>query len=410
MATSVVMPKLGLTITEGTVMDWKKQEGDEVTKGEVLVEVETDKLTNEVEAPETGTLLKIVVGEGETVPILTPLAYIGEAGEQLDLQSDTATEPAGAESDAPPAAAHAATAQTAGAHAAGAQAGAAGDASGKRPPVSPVAKRLAEEHGIDLGLVSGSGPRGRIQKSDVEQFIAARAAGQVRSAAPAEGTTRKLSSMRKTIARRLSESWSERVHVTTSREIDMTELIRLRKQYNERNEMRCSLTDFLVFLIVKAVREVPEINVSLEGDTVTQHRSVSIGLAVAVEDGLLVPVLAGAERLSFRELHNVIAEKAEAAKTGRIGAEDLTGGTFTVTNLGMFGVDSFTPIINPPESAILGIGRSVDKPMYLGEQIQRRSMCWFSLSFDHRVIDGAVGARFLQELDRLICNPALAVW
>jgi pyruvate dehydrogenase E2 component (dihydrolipoamide acetyltransferase) len=417
MATAVLMPKLGLTMTEGSVVAWRKKEGETVAKGEILLEVETDKLTNEVEAPASGVLLKIFIGEGEIVPIQTVVGYIGQEGEEVP------------EPKAPGAASGEAGAPASGsAGGSGTSAGldnTAGDTSAKRVSASPVARKLAKENNLDLSLVAGTGPAGRVQKEDVEKYLSdakgspgagADTPGQERKASSPGSSggqsteTRPMTPMRRTISRRLSESWRDRVHVTEFREMDLTEILRLRREYNDRTGIKCSVTDFLLFLTARALRLFPSINVSLENDSITYNGPIHIGLAVSVDDGLLVPVIRNADSLSFPDLHREIQDQAKKAREGRLSGKDLTGGTFTITNLGMLGIDCFTPIINPPESAILGIGRTVDKPMYKGDNIERRSMAWFSLSFDHRVIDGALAAQFLGELETLLTTPALAVW
>jgi pyruvate dehydrogenase E2 component (dihydrolipoamide acetyltransferase) len=422
MATAILLPKLGLTMEEGTVVSWYKAEGEEVKKGDPILEIETDKLTNEVEAPADGVLLKIITGEGETVPVSATIGYIGETDETVPEDG------AGGAGDANAAGTNAPLAEPA--PAASAQSSTAANGSGTRSgessgkvKASPVAKKLAGEKGVDLSKVMPSGSRGRIQKEDVEAYIAAQSVGgapagsQSVAAASAiavggrlEEKTEKLSSMRKTIAQRLSSSWLERPHVTESREMDMSELLKLRAAVNERSETKTSFTDYVAFLALRAIEAFPGINVSLSETTVTYHGTVNLGVAVALENGLTVPVVHNADGLAFMDLHAAIAEKADRARENKLGAEDLSGGTFTITNLGMYGVDTFSPIINPPESAILGVGRTVRKPAVVDDRIEARPMAWFSLSFDHRVIDGALAAEFLGELDRLLQNPALAVW
>lgn len=409
MATAILLPKLGLTMEEGTVVSWLKAEGDEVKKGDPILEIETDKLTNEVEAPTDGVLLKIITGEGETVPVSATIGYVGEAGESVPEDGGTTAVPeAGATRADDSATSQGATDPADAVTGGGSAAGRGSD----KIKASPVAKKLAAEKGVDLSKVTPSGTRRRIQKEDVEAYIAARCAGGGGAAGGGrlEERTEKLSSMRKTIAQRLSGSWLERPHVTESREMDMGEVLKLRAAVNERSETKTSFTDYIAFLALRAIEAVPDINVSLSENTVTYHGVVNLGVAVALENGLTVPVIHNACSLAFMDLHTAIAEKAGRARDSRLGAEDLSGGTFTITNLGMYGVDTFTPIINPPESAILGVGRTVRKPAVVGDRIEARPMAWFSLSFDHRVIDGARAAQFLGELDRLLQNPALAVW
>jgi pyruvate dehydrogenase E2 component (dihydrolipoamide acetyltransferase) len=400
MATEILLPKLGLTMTEGTVVAWRKEEGDTVEKGEVLLEIETDKLTNDVEAPASGVLLKIVVGESETVPVSSVVGYIGEPGEEVPVTEETTTDQPEADAGDGDNTGGASTAPT----------GTSEATDTRNVVASPVAKRLAKERGIDLTTITGSGPKGRIQKEDVERAVAQRDAGDsARSVpVPASDTQKRLTTMRKTIARRLSESWVERPHVTESREVDMGALMVLRARLNERSEDKISITDLVAFLVARALRNVPGINVSLSDDIVTWHERVNLGIAVALDEGLVVPVVPEADTLSLPQLHRQIAEKADRARNGSLDMNEMAGGTFTITNLGMYGVDVFTPIINPPESAILGIGRTVTKPRYMNGQIGAQQLCWFSLSFDHRVIDGALGARFLGELSRLVETPALA--
>ena len=444
MAKVIVMPKLGLTMTEGTVSKWLKHEGDAVKEGEPLFEVETDKLTNTIEASASGTLLKIAVAEGGTAKCLDPVALIGEAGE--DVSALIGVIPAaGAAAPAPAAPASAAAAPAAPAR-----------APGERVLASPAAKKLAKELNIDISLVPGTGPKGRVTEEDVKNYKPAEAApaapaapeepkvkasplaakvaadigldlkdvpahGRVLAAdilaavqkggsAPAEAGPREeavpMNGMRKAIARNMLNSHMTSPTVTFNLGIDMTELKRLREQLKG-EEIKVSYTDILVKVVARALTEFPLLNCSVEDNKIIYKHYVNMGVAVALDNGLVVPNVRDADKKSLTEISAEVKELATLARKGGLPMDRLTGGTFTITNLGMYGIESFTPIINQPEVAILGVNTMEDKVVVVDGEICVRPIMNLSLTADHRVIDGSVAAQFLQRVKKLMEKPAL---
>ena len=441
MAKVIVMPKLGLTMTEGTVSKWLKHEGDAVKEGEPLFEVETDKLTNTIEASASGTLLKIAVAEGGTAKCLDPVAVIGEAGEDVSaLLGGDAPAAAPAASAAPAAAAEPAASAPA-------------RAPGERVLASPAAKKLAKELGIDIALIPGTGPKGRVTEEDVKNYkpaapapaapaepavkaspLAAKVAadigldlkdvpahGRVLAAdilaavqkggsAPAEAGPREeavpMNGMRKAIARNMLNSHMTSPTVTFNLGIDMTELKKLREQLKS-EEIKVSYTDILVKVVAKALTEFPLLNCSVEDNKIIYKHYVNMGVAVALDNGLVVPNVRDADKKSLTEISAEVKELATLARKGGLPMDRLTGGTFTITNLGMYGIESFTPIINQPEVAILGVNTMEDKVVVVDGEICVRPIMNLSLTADHRVIDGSVAAQFLQRVKKLMEKPAL---
>jgi pyruvate dehydrogenase E2 component (dihydrolipoamide acetyltransferase) len=441
------MPKLGLTMTEATIVEWRKQNGDQVEKGEVLFVIETEKVTLEIEAP-AGGVLHILVPEGETVPVLEPVAMLHEAGQPIPAgPSSTGVEKQPAPHVAPsthreypisgaqfrptpPASPRArALARTLGIALEGIVAtGPRGmivvadveRAAAAEPAVrvSPVASRLAAQAGLDLSTITGTGPGGRIMRQDVERVLRLgrqevpmeAAPGRLPPAEEAPTGVQPLSGLRAVIAERLSASWQERPHVTLSTEADATNLVSARQQAIAELDEKVSYDAILVALVARALREHPHVNVRLTERGVETLGQINVGVAIDTERGLLVPVVRDVAGKSLIEIQWTLAELAERALAGRSLPDDLMGGTFTITNLGMYEVDVFTPIINPPESAILGVGRIVAKPVAEGRQVIVQDRVTLSLSFDHRLIDGGPAARFLQRVKQLVERPfALAV-
>lgn len=384
MATAITMPKMGLSMKTGTVGKWLKNEGDAVKKGEPVVEVMTEKITNKVESPADGILLKIVAPKGTKLPVGGLMGVIGEAGEDISAILAGAGAPAAA-------------AQS------GAPAGKA--AAGQRVKISPAAKKLAEEHGIDYTCIVGTGPEGRITKEDVEKAIEEGvSAGYVctcREVIPYEG-------MRRAIGENMAHSWSVAPKVTHHVSVDISNLLALRKTLNNglKDKDKISITDLLVKAVARALEIKPNINVTLDGDEIKVLEDINIGVAVALDDGLIVPVVRNANKKSLAEVSKEVKDLAKRARKNKLDPDEMVGGTFTITNVGAWGsVDWFTPIINQPESAILGVGRTVDRPVVVDGQIVIRPMMGLSLSFDHRVIDGAPAAEFLAVLLELIEQP-----
>ena len=415
MATEVLMPKLGLTMTEGTIEEWKFKEGDTVKKGDILFSVATDKLTNDVEAEEDGTLLKILLPEGETAPCKSVIAWIGQPGEQVGETTAPAVSAASAAPSAEPAAA------LASAPAASPAAG------GKRIRISPLARKIAGQMGVDYTVLTGTGPSGRIVKRDI--LAAAEAAPKAAAPAPADrkiaapaavsgtafpvknlelmegDTVEKLTGMRKVVAQRMYTSAVEIPTVTQTVKVDVTALLAFRRQLKEAGHP-FSVNDLVLKAVAKALRKHPEILVSLDGEQIIRRAHVNLGMAVALDTGLIVPVIRDADLLGLEALSAKAKDLAERARNNQLGADEYKGSTFTVSNLGMFGVESFTPIINQPDAAILGVNCTEDElVMEEDGTIARHQVMRISLTFDHRLLDGAVAARFEMTVRDLLEHP-----
>ena len=396
MAVEVVMPKFGLTMTEGTIQQWFKAEGDAITAGEALFEVETEKVLYEIEAPADGTVAKLLYPLEAVVGVGLPVAVLAEAGEDVAEIAARYADAAGTQA-APPSTA---TAQP---EAAPAAESAASAERPKRVPVTPAARKLAKEHGIDLDRVTGSGPRGRITREDVQKIIdgGGRPAPGAPPAPPAD-EIQPLRGMRKVIAERMHQSLQGSAQLTITSEVDVSQLIDRRQAV--RQEFGVTYTDFIVQACAHALRQHPRMNATLEDGTLRLDRGIHVGLAVALDEGLIVPVIRDADRKSLEDIAGEAKTLAEKARTGRLTLEDVSGGTFTVSNLGMYGVDAFTPILNTPQTGILGVGRIVEKPALYRGEIARRSTMVLSLTFDHRVIDGAPAGAFLQTVADLLAH------
>lgn len=393
MATTVIMPKLGLTMTEGTIERWLKQEGDRVEKGDPLVEIITEKINFQYESPASGILRKILHHEGEVVPVATPIALLVEEGEALPefeaIQPEAPVEmhrPAAVEREI--------------------------RESRTRIFISPIARKIAEERGLDLSLLKGSGPGGRIIKQDVLEAAEKASAREVKPPLPLEkpaGRVIPLKGIRKIIARRMTESFQSIPHFYLSLEVDMSCLQDLRERLKDEVEKRAgiklTLTDILVKVAASALKDHPIINSRIEEDHIRLLEEINIGVAIALEDGLIVPVVHHADKKSLTEIALTLRDLTERARGGKLSLEDVGGGTFTLSNMGMLGIDKFNPIINPPECSILGVGRTIEKPVVQAGEIRIRPMAWFNLSSDHRIIDGATAALFLNHLKRTIENP-----
>src|SRR5256885_7563145 len=336
MATEIVLPQWSMGMADGTIVRWLKHEGDVVTQGEPLVEVEAAKVTSEVEAEISGVLARILVAEGETVPVRTPLCVIAAAGE-VRASAAAPTEPvvsaAGTPKPAPPAASSQSVGQ-----------------------VTPVARKMAKEHGIDLTQVRGSGPGGRIVTEDVQRAIdeAARPAPSVQPASPSAGQAVSMTGMRGTIARRMHQSLQTSAQVTLITEVDVSALVQLREELKQ--QFALTYTDLVVKAVARALKGHPRLNAWIEGEQIRLVPAIHIGVAVALDEGLIVPVVRDADRRSLREIAQETQRLALGAREGTLTREEVMGSTFSVTNLGMYGIDAFTPIINPPASAILGVG------------------------------------------------------
>ena len=395
MAVEVVMPKFGLTMTEGTIQQWFKSEGDAVKAGEALFEVETEKVLYEVETPADGTVAKLLYAVEAVVGVGLPVAIIAEAGEEVAevaaRYADAAAAPVAAQSEPAPVAASAAPP--------------AAEEKRGRVPVTPAARKLAKEHDIDLSGVTGTGPRGRVTREDVQKIIDS--GGQAApppapAATPTAAEDIPLRGMRKVIAERMHQSLQGSAQLTISTEVDVTQLIDRRQEV--RQEFNVTYTDFIVQACAHALRQHPRMNASLEGNVIHVHNDVHVGLAVALDEGLIVPVVRDVDKKSLKDIAAEAKTLAEKARASQLKLEEVSGGTFTVSNLGMYGVDAFTPIINAPQSGILGVGRIVEKPVIYRGEITKRSMMVLSLTFDHRVIDGAPAGAFLQTVADLLAH------
>jgi pyruvate dehydrogenase E2 component (dihydrolipoamide acetyltransferase) len=445
----IQMPKLSDTMTEGTLVAWKKKKGDQVSAGEVLAEIETDKATMEWESPEDGTLTEIYVQEGGKVNVGDKIAFIGGEGEEAPKQEEKAKEkeekPKAAEEKEKqpqaetekPAPAEAKRKETAPPQQKDAGAAAATRSEGEqhqaqpkekkpeeaRVKASPVARRIAAELGVDLSSVKGTGPDGRVTETDVRG--AAKSGGAVADRGPAKAESQpapsvkagesariQLSGMRKIIAQRLVESLGPVPHFYLTIEVNAGPLMEAREELKSAGEgadaAKITVNDFVLKAAVQAASKVPRVNASFDGDAIVQYADVDLGIAVAIEEGLLTPVLRAAQIKSLREISEIAKDLAHRARNKRMKPEEFQGGTFTVSNLGSMGIDSFSAVINPPQGFILAIGKITKVPVIDDcDQIVVGHRMSLTMSCDHRVIDGALGAEYLKELRHLLENPAL---
>jgi len=430
MATKVIMPSLGLTMTEGTIVRWLVAEGEQVDKGQPLFEVLTDKATIEVEAQAAGILGKILVADGETVPVADVIAYITGPGEAAVIgsgreKSHDQAMPAADQVSKPkrifisPRAKKTALereidySQIQGFGPNGRITEKDVLAYATLSPVvrvSPLAQKAAYASGVEISGISGSGTHGKVMKKDVEQALAPSA--PVLEAKPIARTI-PLSGIRKIIAQRMAASSQTAPHVTLNTEVDMTETVNVRKQLLPEIEkmtgQKLSMNDILIKILSRALSEHPLMNATLKDNEIRLTEDINIGIAVDADNGLVVPVLKQAQNKSLAEICGESKNLVNKARAGKLLPDEMSGGTFTLSNLGIFEIDTFTPIINQPESGILGVGRLVDKPVVVAGQITVRTMMSLSLSFDHRVIDGAPAARFLKRVKELLEKPLLLI-
>ena len=379
-----MMPKFGLTMHEGTIQRFFKAAGDRVSSGEPLYEVETEKVLYEVEAPASGTLATTLFDEGATVECGVAVAVIAEAGEDVATiaarYGKSASQPAnqGSPATSPPIADRTAAA----------------NASGRRS-ASPVARKLASELGVNLDKIEGTGPGGRITREDVERASKSSTKTQPPLPATVPSADRvAFRGVRKVIAERMHQSLHASAQITIAAEADVTPATEFRTRMTR--EFDFSYTDMMIHSVARALMRHPRINARLDGAEIALSATANVGIAVALDEGMIVPVVNRAESKSLREIALESRALGEKARSGHLKLEDVSGGTFTITNLGMFGIDSFTPILNPGETGILGVGRIVEKAAVFDGAIAKRAMLWLSLTFDHRVIDGAPAAEFLR--------------
>lgn len=472
---TVVMPKLGDTMEEGKILNWLKQEGDTVARGDALAEIETDKVNIEVESFFEGVLRKVLAPAGETLPVGAPIALVGTASEPIPAEvaggpAKTTEAPAPAENtpaaephaegqaEAAPETTHpveiprpatasgqkqpapagqvsyadreygeetlprelangvAANGRTAQVTAPPPQAPA---VSGVRVFISPIARHIAQEHDLDITRIRGTGPNGRIIRDDVAAALAqpqqpaqpAQPAAPIAPARPGEEVEAvPLNNIRKTIARRLQQSMQTAPHFYVTMAIDATQLVAFNASVNEyaaalQPAVKVTLNDLIVKGVAATLAKLPQVNVSFDGERLLYKKRINVGMAVALEQGLIVPVIRDADKRGVLDLARESRRLIEAARTGKLKPEEFSGGTFSVSNLGMFGVEEFTAIINPPEAAILAIGAAVPTPVVSEGQVVVRDMLRVTLSVDHRALDGATAARFLQELKRVLEHP-----
>ena len=439
MATKVIMPKLSPTMEEGQIARWLKKEGDKVAMGEPLAEIDTDKATMEMQALTEGVLRKIIIGEGQSAPLGQPIAIIGAADEDISslLSEASAAAPAPAQQQAPPPekqpepapapAAQPAPPQAKAAAAASTSNGrqtASAAASSGRLIVSPLAARMAAESGLDLRSVQGSGPNGRIIKKDVEAALSqpkpapapqryprpVEPGQPVPAGAPSAYRDEPASQIRQTIAKRLVTSLGPVPHFFLTTDIEMDRAAEMRRGINELDpDLKISINDIVIKVTAAALMQHPEVNASFQEKFVRYYEHVDIGVAVAIEDGLITPVVRAADQKSLSQIAAEVRELAERARSKRLKPEEYTGATFSISNLGMFGIDEFTAVINPPEGAILAVGAMTPKPVVRNNEIVIRQIMRVTMSCDHRVIDGATGAKFLQTFKKILENPLYLV-
>lgn len=408
MANVELMPKLGMTMEEGIILRWIKKEGDTVEQGEPLLEIQTDKVNMEEESSFSGVLLKILAPEGATVPVNGPIAIIGEKGEDIEkilneiakpvrgekLQGESGeAEKTETEREQP-----GRTKDTIYEKA---------DVQKDRPRATPAARKIAKDGEIDLKEVDGSGPKGRIQRADVERYLREVEAKTVLTAKPGRITDRiPLTGMRGIIADKMKKSVITSPHFYVTMEIDMSEVLTLRERLNERlKDVKISLNTILIKASAAAIKEFPIVNSYVEENSIVMKEEINIGLAVALEEGLIVPVVKDADKKGLSEIAKDESALVEKARNGKLMPDEYSGGSFTISNLGMFDVTRFTAIINQPEVAILAVGKVKEVPVVLNGEIVIRPVMEATLSSDHRVIDGAVAARFLKRIKDILEDP-----
>ena len=392
MITEVTMPSMGADMTEGTIVKWLKKEGDEVKRGDKLAEIETDKTVVEMESYGEGVLKKIVIGEGQVVPVGDLIAYVGEEGDEIPSSSSSSEETPPTTIDTSNESAPPSISQN--------------QTSGARVKASPIAKKLANELGVDISTISGTGPGGRITREDVEA-----ASGGDQSAQPSQSSgdtkTIPLTSMRKAIAGVVSKSKSEIPHFYISNTADMSDVIKSRSEFNESKGVKVSLNDIVLYAVTQSLKKFPKFNSSFSDGSLIENQSINIGMAIALPEGLIVPAVLGCENKSLEDLSSSAKDLAVRAKGegAPLTQEENSGGTFSVSNLGMFDIDQFTAIIVPPQSAILSVGKAREEAVVENGEIKTAQLMKMTLSVDHRVNDGAEAAMFLAELKSILESP-----
>jgi pyruvate dehydrogenase E2 component (dihydrolipoamide acetyltransferase) len=430
MASKVIMPKLSPTMEEGQIARWLKKEGDKVSMGEPLAEIDTDKATMEMQALSNGVLRKILINEGESAPLGQLIAVIGEPDEDISSfvseaavkPSEPAVAPVAASAPAPAPATAAPSPQHAGDANGHARQAPAPNESG-RMIVSPLAARMAAEAGLDLRTLHGSGPNGRIIKRDIEAALSEskqvaafpRAVEPLRFqpsvvASASAYRDEPASEIRRTIARRLVTSIGPVPHFFLTSEIEMDRAVEMRRGINALDpDLKISINDIIIKVVASALIQHPAVNASFQDKFIRYYEHADVGVAVAIEDGLITPVIRSADQKTLSQIAGEVRELAERARSRKLKPEEYTGATFSVSNLGMFGIDEFTAVINPPEGGILAIGAVTPKPVVRDNEIVIRQVMRVTMSCDHRVIDGATGAKFLQTVKKILENPLYLV-
>ena len=418
MPIEILMPALSPTMTEGNLVKWHKSEGDAVVSGDILVEIETDKATMEVEAVDEGTIGKILIAEGtEGVAVNTLIAVLLEEGEDASAIANVSAAPAKAETPAAPAPAEAA------APAATPAAAPAPRVDGERTFASPLARRMAAQAGLDIAAIAGSGPHGRVVKRDIEGALAGGAPAAAPAKAPAAAlapvgeapgmppfTEQPNSNMRKVIARRLAESKRDAPHFYLTVDCEIDALLTARKALNERSPegegaYKISVNDFVIRAAALALRDVPAVNASWTDAAIRVYRGVDVSVAVAIPDGLITPIVRGADQKGLATISNEMKDLAKRAREGKLAPEEFQGGTFSISNLGMFGIKEFAAVINPPQGAILAVGAGEQRAVVKENALTIATVMSCTLSIDHRVVDGTVGARFLGVFKKYVEDP-----
>ncbi|GAB3543317.1 pyruvate dehydrogenase E2 component (dihydrolipoamide acetyltransferase) [Actinopolyspora lacussalsi] len=427
--TEIHMPRLSDTMEEGVISTWRKQVGDQINRGDVVADIETDKAVMEMEAYDDGVLEKILIAEGETVPIGVPIGIMGDGS---GAAAAAGTSGGGSDGSTGGSATTAASSESGSTETASPDTAAPRSAAStesdadprERPKASPLARAVAREKGVDLSTVTGTGPGGRIIRVDIEAAAEATTDTESsRQSAPEPQPTERseshqqsqdleeipLSNIRKVTARRLTESKQQAPHFYLTSAVDVTDLVSFRSDLNERLQAsggpKVSVNDLVVKACATALRANPSVNVSFRDEKLFQHNRVHLGVAVALDSGLVVPVIPDADRKSVSEIAAEGKEKAERARDGKLKPDEMSGSTFSVSNLGMFGIEEFSAVINPPEAAILAVGATREEVQVHDGEFVVRKMMRMTLSADHRAVDGAVGAVFMQQLTSLLQDP-----
>lgn len=409
MSETINMPKLGFDMAEGTLVRWVKQVGENINKGDVLAEIETDKATVEVESPAGGVVLQLIVNQGDVVPVNAPIAVVGAAGEKVDAPSvergKTKEEKVADEKPLPTQGTPASVPSTVSTPSNGAI------------KASPLAKKIARDNNINLAQLQGTGPGGRVVRKDVESALTSGQTSKVSNLqspisfaiASHEDETVQLTKLRQAFARRMAESKTTVPHFYVSHEYKMDAVMAMRKQVNEYlpDDQKLSVNDFIVKAVALALREFPNLNATFAGDKVIRHGAVNVGVAVAVTGGLLTVVNKNTDQLPLRQISADVKQKVARARDGKVKPDDIEGSTFSISNLGMYDVENFIAIVNPPEAAILAVGSAKEVPVVENGEIKIGWRMKATVSVDHRVSDGAEAAQFMQSLAKYLETPAL---